>query len=232
LTPAERKEHTSEFTLMYDSVKLVWYRRPPNLLAETRGVMERHFATYGTGALTQQQAGFIQDMMNGLAAKAGTPAPPITGKFWFPPGIKVPEPGVVTLVTMVGKEQGLMSAQLARLRRVYDRYHARGLDIVLVVKTQGYSWSSPPLTPEEEAKTIEWYFRGHLKLPFKVVVDVTPFTTRDDGRRVPGTIAFERAYGMSNHAIIGRDGKIVSQWLGFESEEQMNAFVEQALGDK
>jgi hypothetical protein len=118
---------------------------------------------------------------------------------------------------------------MAMLKRVYDRFHSRGFDILLILKTQGFSWSSPPLTPEEEAKTIEWYYRGYLKLPFNIMVDVTPFTVRDDGIREPGQIAFEREYSLPSQAIIGRDGRIFSQWFGLESEAQMNAFIEKAL---
>jgi hypothetical protein len=230
-TPEERKVYGSDImTLMFDSIMVAWFQRPPERPAVVRGIVDRHFAAFGPGELTPQQVEFIKSWPGVLASQVGKPAPPITGTFWFPPGRPhvQPTPGKVTLVMEVEKEGGLMSPRMAMLRRIYDRYHDRGLEIVLVLKTQGFSWSSPPQTPADEARAVAWYYYDYLKLPFTVVVDETPFTTQPDGRRVAGKIAFEQQYVLPS-VLIGRDGRIFTLWLGFISESQRNSFVAQAL---
>jgi hypothetical protein len=230
-TPEERQDYKNEImSTSVDSIIVAWYRQQPNLPAVVGGMLERSFAARDTVAFSEDQAKAMIGWLTLLASQVGKPAPPITGQFWFPKGAPhvQPTPGKVTLITRVQKGDGLMDAQIAMLRRVYDRYHDRGLDIVLILKTQGFSWSSPPQTPADEAKTIAWYYYDYLKLPFPIVVDETPFTTQPDGRRVPGPIAFERQYVLP-HVLVGRDGRISTLWLGFESESQMDAFVERAL---
>jgi hypothetical protein len=101
----------------------------------------------------------------------------------------------------------------------------------LVFKTQGYSWSSPPQSAADEAKTIAWYYAEHLKVPFTLVVEETPFTKLPDGRRIPGRTAFQQTY-MPPQALIGRDGRIYTSWIGLGSERQMEVFIEQALAQK
>jgi hypothetical protein len=103
------------------------------------------------------------------------------------------------------------------------------LEIVLVTGTQGYSWSSPPQTPADEAKTDAWYFSQFLKLPFTVVVQETPFQRKPDGRRVGGMTDFQRQYPIVSRVLVGRDGRIYSLWVGVGSESQLDAVIPQAL---
>jgi glutathione peroxidase-family protein len=157
----------------------------------------------------------------------------LTGKYWFPKDRPHVDPvtGKVTLLWLTSKGNGLMDSQMAMLQRLYKKYHDKGLEIVLILKTEGYSWSSPPQSAEDEAKTDAWYYLDHLQLPFTVMVDETPFTTRPDGRREPGQIAFQHTYPLTR-VLIGRDGRIYTLWMGLESESQMNAFIQQALEQK
>jgi hypothetical protein len=232
-TPDDRKEHQDELAVsMDDSLIVVWYQHRPNLPEVVHGIMDRYFASVGR-QFSPDQVSMITGYVVGLASKVGQPAPPITGKYWYPETAPHVQPtlGKVTLVMRMEKGGGLMNGQTAMLKRLYDRYHDRGLEIVLVFKTEGFSWSSPPQSSSDEAKTIAWYYYEHLKLPFKIVVDETPFTVRPDGRKVPGPIDFERQY-FPPEALIGRDGKIYTTWIGLVSESQMNAFIEQALGAK
>jgi len=230
LTADEKKAYDNDLSMtLYDSLIIVWYQRRPNLPVVVRGLLDRYLAAY-PGAFTQDQASAVIAWVVGLASKVGQPAPPITGKYWYPASAPhaQPVPGKVTLVMRVEKDGGFKTERTAMLERLYSRYHDRGFDVVLVLKTQGFSWSSPPQTPDDEAKTIAWYYYDHLQLPFKLVVDETPFTTQPDGRKVPGMIDFERQY-FPAEALIGRDGRIYSTWIGLESEAQLNAFIEQAL---
>jgi hypothetical protein len=196
--------------------------------------LERELVTRAVpGGFPKEVAQYKINWMSQLAAQVGQPAPPITGKFVFPKEAAhaLPAPGKVTLVWFQTKGSGLMDPRTAILQRLYDKYHAQGLEIVLVFKTQGYSWSSPPQSAADEAKTIAWYYTDYLKLPFTLVVDETPFTRLPDGRREPGTIAFQRQY-PTLQAIIGRDGRIYTTWIGLRSERQMEVFIEQALGQR
>jgi hypothetical protein len=99
-----------------------------------------------------------------------------------------------------------------------------------VLKTEGYSWASPPQSADVEAKTIAWYYLNHLGLPFTIVVYETPFTRKPDGRRVAGEIPFSNDYrGMT---LIGRDGRIRTMSVGLSGEKAISAYVEQALAAK
>jgi hypothetical protein len=231
LTPDERLEYKSEVgAIMTDSVILAWTRRESPLPTVVHRLLQQELAARGPSGYSEKEIRGVMGWIELLASQVGKPAPPVTGKFWFPadsPHVQ-PAPGKVTLLIKVQKDQGLMSARMAMLRRLYNQYHDRGLDIVLVLQTEGFSWSSPPQSPADEAKTIAWYYYDFLKLPFKVVVDETPFTTKPDGRRVSGQIAFNRQYVLPQ-VIVGRDGRIFTLWIGLESESQMRAYIEQAL---
>ena len=116
-----------------------------------------------------------------------------------------------------------MDTRLAVLRRIYERYHDQGLDVILSVSTQGYRWGSPPLEPEKEAKILGWYFREYLRLPFSILVEETQFDRLPDGRRMP-----KPAEQTMMSGLIGRDGTI----RGFPSqlsEEELDAYVRREL---
>jgi hypothetical protein len=233
LTAEDRKEYDIaneyDITLTGDSLYILWYRNDPDFKAHVHAFMEKMQVPL-SNSLGENVFQSLKGLVEMHASKVGTPAPPIRGKYWFPadsPHV-APKPGKVTLVREVTKGRGIMDPYIASLLRLYNKYHAKGLEIVLVLKTQGYSWSSPPQSAEDEAKTIAWYYLDHLQLPFTVVVDETPFTKKPDGRRVAGQIAFEQDYVMHG-ALIGRDGRIRTIAYGLTSESMEDAFIRQAL---
>lgn len=223
LTPEERKAYQTGFNPT-DSLIVAMFRRDPNLPALARRYLDQPGPM---GPMPPAMKAWVEHLVTSI----GKPAPPLVGKFWYPTNAPhvAPVPGKVTLFQRVEKGQGFMSGQLATLRRLYDKYHEAGLEIVLVTGTHGYSWSSPPQTTADEAKTDAWYFSEFLKLPFTVVVQETPFQRKPDGRRVDGQIDFSRQYPLSSRVLVGRDGRIYSLWVGLEDESQLNAVIPQAL---
>jgi hypothetical protein len=216
-------------TLITDSLAVAVYRNDPDLKAHIRATVGRELQVLTH--VDAQKKEFVILERERSAALIGVPAPPIVGNYWFPDAKShgTPQSGKVTLVRWVVKGQGLLTSDLAALRRLYDKYHDDGLEIVLLLRTEGYSWASPPLSPADEAKTIAWYYRKHLGLPFTIVVDETPFTTKPDGRRVAGSVPFVKEYA-GGATLVGRDGRIRVAGALFNTKEPvLDAFIEQAL---
>jgi hypothetical protein len=228
MTPDERKEVNlnSAYSLTMDSITVAWYRHDPNVPTMLRKMVQPEIDKNPALANSVQMV-----MLNQVISQYDKPTPAITGKFWFPSNAAhtVPAPGRVTLVTQVQKGDGVMTPQLAGLLRLWNKYHAAGLDIVLVTKTQGYSWSSPPQKPDDEAKTDAWYFLNYLKLPFTLIVDEAPVTKRPDGRLVHGRITFENEFPLPGGVLIGRDGRVYTTWIGLSPDGTRDAFIRQAL---
>jgi hypothetical protein len=233
LTPTERDDYEEQFVASLNALNVTWYRGDSTLMTVTRATldsMRTAMATFRNGRQPVRPA--EEQMYLGFSKKVGQPADSITGKFWFNAGnthIR-PRPGRVTLVMMGQKGNGTMSSYLAMLRRLVNRYSAQGLDVVLVAKTDGYSWASPPQTPEAEANTDAWYFLNYLKLPVTLVVDETPFTRDDVGRRQDQLIDFQKHYPL-NWGLVGRDGRIRSLSAGLFNDKMMEALVRKALAD-
>jgi hypothetical protein len=233
----DREGRISEEDLLFsDSLLVAMYRQDSGLQAWYLAHVAKVLSPQVKGrTLTAQQENFVETytaMLKRAVGFIGKPATRMTGKYWFSDdSLHIsPIPGRVTLVEQVTKGNGLMSGGMKKYLRLYHEFHDAGLDIVFVLKTQGYSWSSPPQNAANEAKIDAWYFREHLKLPFPVVVDETPFTVRSDGRRVAGQIAFEKEYGPYKQLLIGRDGRIIiTGWQVGSSESVLRAFIQRAL---
>lgn len=211
---------------------VAWYRHDPALPSVVQSVFSRlrtAMATYRGGSSPMSQG--FEDFVLALAQKVGQPADSVKGKYWFNAETPArPIPGRVTLVVLTQKGGGVLSSNLAALRRLAKKYGPQGLDVTLVVKTAGYSWSSPPQTPEAEANTDAWYFLNYLKMPVALVVDETPFTRDDTERLQPGMVDFQKHYPIG-WGLIGRDGKIRSLSVGYASDPMLEKFVQKALAE-
>jgi hypothetical protein len=214
----------------FGPITTAYYRQDSRLVSIVKHQLQLANKRYPPEEQRKNQS--LIDFMVWQADKVGTTALPIPGDFWFPanaPHVK-PTPGHVTLVVMLNKGNGIMDARSAMVRRLHKKYGTQGLDIVGLVRTNGYSWSSPPQSPEAEAKVDAWYFLDYLKLPITLVVEQTPFTTQPDGRRVvAGPNRFSAAYPMVNFLLIGRDGRIISTSFGFGSDAELDAYIHKAL---
>jgi len=165
---------------------------------------------------------------------------------WFTPGNIHPErtgtltPGRVTLFMRVNQNCGQSCIRKYQwLQSLHQRYGPRGLDIVLSAKTAGYAPRAVgALTPDRENEAIRDYFHDYLRLPFRLVVEETPYRKLPDGRRIDTLTAWERKYvmvpGVNSEAIledvlIDATGKIhVFNW-GAWHEEIMELFIDQVL---
>ncbi len=137
-----------------------------------------------------------------------------------------------TAQTIGGAPQ--LSRTYGVLRRLYDRYHAKGLDVVIVTGLQGFMWYSPPLTPEQEAPLHAWYFREYHKLPFTILVNRREMPKRDDGKVVRQMTQWERFFEngtLRNRGyMVGKDGTVRVVDLGnFASDEGAAAWIEREL---
>lgn len=230
LTPAERKEYQNGLGSIYqDSIYALWYQRIPNLTEEVHRLMARRIDETPEWQLTEMQRAAFLGRMDQLSSAIGKDAT-LTADFAFPDSTAARiTPGKVTLLMAVSKGySGLMTGQLAMLRRMYDKYNANGFEVILIVRTEGYSWASPPQSPEDEARVINWFFRDHLQLPFPVLVQETEFRLLPDGRRVSQGIAFMSQY-PTPHVLVGKDGRVHTLYIGVGTEAELDAFIRQAL---
>jgi hypothetical protein len=231
LWTAEDKHWSRDYTETFrDSLTLLWTRSPANFVKAVDGVLVREgtaLRALGGTAFTPEVLQLLNEHAVMLAEERGKTAPALTGDYWFSldTGRVKPALGKITLVLYWEKGKGIQGgAMLAPIKRLYDRYAKDGFDVVLVIPTQGYSWASGPLEPAAEAKTIEWYYRDYLDLPFTIVVQTSQFTVRSDGRKIAQPIPFLRQY-PERKALIGRDGKFITTAFGLDSESQLDVLI-------
>jgi hypothetical protein len=141
------------------------------------------------------------------------------------------KPGTVTIVWSMIANSGF--SRLTMFRRLYEKYGDAGLRFVLVDKTYGFTWRSPPQAPNDEANVKAWQYLEELGLPMTLIIDSTTYSVDHIGRRISHPIPFEREWQLPGgpKGIVGRDGKFRSVTIGTgDSEPMAEAFVRQALG--
>jgi hypothetical protein len=165
----------------------------------------------------------------------GKTAPPLRASHWYNTGSDTgarPVPGAVTLVVSVDANcQGRCYPTYAALRRISDRYHAAGLQIVLMARTAGFFRNQPTPSPASEAEKIRGYVRDFLELPGVVGINETEFTHRMDGRRMNTAGQSDRDYFRGrNAAVVGKDGmvRMVANLIP-ERESIVKAVIEEEL---
>lgn len=221
-----------------DSMSIVDHRRRPGFLEEMERLGDRYIDMYsGTELGRQMAAGNIEADLR-IAKIYGTPAPAELTMFrHYPREASVrPIPGRVTIVGYTENlGEGFIEPYLATLRRLHDKYHDSGLDIMLIAQTKGFAWRSPPLDSAEEAKLIGWYYREHLKLPFTILVAVADFGRLEDGRitrRPPSSlpsIGVYRYWRPHWWYIVARDGTITGRINGRSSVHQQEFWLEAVI---
>lgn len=236
-------EDSSDLGVIYmDSISVVRHQRSPGFRDEMERIGHRYVEMYSGSDLGRIMAmGSLEGIM-GTARILGTSAPPPFKMFsHYPASAPLgPAPGRVTVVGYIeGLGEGVMEPYLATLRRLHEKYHDSGLDIILIAQTQGFAWRSPPLDTAEEAKLIGWYYREHLKLPFTIFVAVADFGRLSDGRitRKPSRsfpqIGVYRYWRPHWGYIVARDGTIADQINRtrrvHESEARLEAIIRREL---
>jgi hypothetical protein len=231
----EKERYNPSYVAIMDSLVIAWSRQQPNRVETVRGMLQRGYAAFTAKGFVPMGAPewqkIVSATMETYASQVGTPRAPVQGDFWFSSDSShvKPVPGKVTLLVAGHKGRGTMTKEEAMYKRLYDRYGKDGFEIVLIVNTSGYSWSSPPQAAADEAKTIAWYFRDYLKIPVTVVVNTSQFTQTKDGRR---TLAPPLHGTGGPMGLVGRDGKMFTIWIGTESEAALDTYIQAALAQQ
>lgn len=233
LTSEELKQvPVTKGTVFNDSLNILWYKLGPDELYDA---VKRVGAKWANVYDSSKFSIMLSELGTYQASIPGAPLKEFPIYTQFPDQSQVLYTlDRVTLFVKTRLGNGRLDSQLATLRRLHEKYGSQRLDIVLVLNTAGFAWSSPPLSTADEAKIIGWYFRDHLKLPFKVVVEETQFTTRSDDRRIGNRPIFVGMYDpiFLRGVIIGKDGNISSINYGFASEAMLEAYVVRELNKK
>ncbi len=240
---AEGKVKDSSFLgLTYeDSIDVVEFQRGPNFRETMQRVGDRYVAMASGSEIGRTMAEGLVDVRLGTTKLFGAPAPQLAMFQRYPTDAPTtPVPGRVTLVAYIDKlGNGLFEPYLATLRRLHEKYHDRGLDIILIAQTKGYAWESPPLDSTQEAKLIGWYYREHLKLPFTVFVSKADFGRLSDGRITRGRSKEKPTIGVYRYwrpwwwYIVARDGTIADHINGpsvsVREENRVDAIIRREL---
>ncbi|HWZ57813.1 MAG TPA: hypothetical protein VNW46_02465 [Gemmatimonadaceae bacterium] len=172
------------------------------------------------------------------AAHLGQPAGPLTATYRYyqaDSGVR-PARGRVTLFFHVsqnctGRGGACYPEAPGVLRRLARKYRAAGLDIVLLMKTDGYSRTSGPQTLQEEAASAKQYFLHYLGLPADLFIVETQFTRRPDRRLDAVPVSFGQPYAKAHLVLVGRDGTIQLLIKSHQpSETELDAYVRRAVG--
>ncbi len=148
-----------------------------------------------------------------------------------------PRMGRVTVVAVVsGPDRDIRPGKppqefstYAVLRRLADRYGSRGLDVVLLTQTRGYSVGSLVQTEEEELKSMEDLYFKWQKIPATLLVNKTTFNKLPDGRFIPNLTPWMKNFGSG---VLIVDQKGVIRWFTYgvyEAESQIDAYIESLL---
>lgn len=143
-----------------------------------------------------------------------TTGPTLNPSHWYNRGTDTtprPKAGMVSLIVSVNAGCGARCyPTYSSLRRLYNKYHSAGLQIVLVSLTSGYFRNQPMANPADEAEKVRYYYLDFLKLPDVMGVDETEFSFRaEDHKRMNVAPSAQRAYFRGrNSAVVGKDGKV------------------------
>jgi hypothetical protein len=142
-----------------------------------------------------------------------TIAPLIRASHWYNTGSDTgarPKPGVVTLLVRVtANNGGIDYPRYASLRRLYGKFHASGLQLILYETTFGYFRNQPTPSPAVEAEKDRGYLFDFLKLPGVLAVNETSFGFRADRFRINAIQEVEKDYFRNRGAVvIGKNGTI------------------------
>jgi hypothetical protein len=112
------------------------------------------------------------------------PARPISAQHWFgrpDSTVSYPRKGTPTVVFSVDHINSEESA--AAYRRLYDEFAGKGVEFILLARTDGAFGRSTLLSAHAEVDSLRTYYRSELRLPGILAIGETHFDTLPDGRR-------------------------------------------------
>ncbi len=167
----------------------------------------------------------------------GDPASPILARYWFDstgvPEQRLPRQGRTTIVFISDPELGGNDYYRFNLmRRLHEKYHQRGLDILVVTRLKGHFRYAITESKEEELELLRQYYLDHLKLPITLAIDDVRYSKRFDGMRIAEEVPWRRTWLMlsgTDGVVVGSDGKFFSIEINFRWWDRAFQVVEQAL---
>lgn len=154
----------------------------------------------------------IEDMRRPYTV-LGETGPPLRALHWYNTGrdtTRRPVPGTVSLLVSVNSNcGGVCYSMYATVRRLYNKYHAAGLQVVFMAHTSGFFRNQPVPGPSTESEKIRAYLLDFLKLPGVVGVSETDFSHRTDGFRLNTPTESQQDYFRGvNGVVVGKDGTV------------------------
>ncbi|MBX3133987.1 MAG: hypothetical protein KF689_11470 [Gemmatimonadaceae bacterium] len=202
-------------------------------VTEALGVLERGAARVGKYSSEAHET--IERGLAGMRV-VGQTSTPLQGGRWFPAGTDSTRPlrGRPTLLLFV-EHTCLFSCYdgYYTFRRLAATYAARGIDLVIVTRSQRYFRRRPaPMDYATEAPLLAMQYLEELALPAAMVVTETVFKPMPDGRQFPELNPNEQAYGVLSSldptaVLIDGDGLIrLSDSLNHTTEALWRAMLD------
>ncbi len=208
-----------------DSLALVLFRRPPDYADQVKRFTEALTDIQMFRDVADLQASLIGKLPSDMDLVAAFPST----------ASAVPQKGKVTVYLRQGfgiKANNTLTPQLAKFRRLMEKYGPEKLEVVLVTTATGYMWDSPPLEPEVEAKLQNWYYREYHGLPFTVLVNKRNISRRTDGRLIRDNPLFDDFLNGSRMMgyMVGKDGTVQAWTEAFIAPETViEKYIEREL---
>lgn len=169
----------------------------------------------------------------------GRPAPALRASTTFLPGQSnatnggtYPRPGTVSLVIFVSKACGdRCFPKYAVLRRLLDRYRARGLEVILATETLGWYNDRLIPNPSDESQDIRAFFHEELGISAPLLIWWSEFQKDSDG--AVSTVSYPNPQAYSYWpAIVDKRGIIryagdISTWTEQTLRNVIEALLEE-----
>jgi hypothetical protein len=170
-------------------------------------------------------------------APVGKKAKRVEATWWFnavTTDSAPPTPGKVYIISEVFHSCGpLCRPRYQTLRRLVDKFGARGLEVINSTKTFGFIRDTAAIEPLDEAKYDSVVFIAQRNIPGSLAVYSTRYRWLPDGRRVNERTPQEMNYPSASFTIVDRAGVIRYASFGFDPvlEEPLARLIERLLSD-
>ena len=170
-------------------------------------------------------------------AAVGRKAKRVEATWWFNAATTdsaPPFPGKVFIISEAFHSCGpLCRPRYQTLKRLVDKFGARGLEVINSTKTFGFIKDTAAIEPLDEAKYDSVLFLTQRNIPGSLAVYSTKYRWLPDGRRVNERTPQEINYPSSSFTIVDRAGVIRYASFGFDPvlEEPLARLIERLLTD-
>ncbi len=154
----------------------------------------------------------FEGQMHNYTNVIGQPAKSIQAKFWFRRQDTLARPNAGT-VTIIGYDpwggcSGFCISLGDMIKRLQQRFGARGLEIIIVKRTVGYVRDTAPIAPRIEADDYRSTILEKYQFPGILAVMETPHRWNIEGRRFNELNQFERGYPYAEFVVVDPQGRV------------------------